>query len=201
MKKSNSDWEPLMVGQIRKLHPSREIGSSRLVLIADKDKRDGTFLVFLLNNSLEAATPRDLCISKEFASSNYELVLMTEYFSRANPENFDLSTVFGHVDSKQIEKFKELAFRSPFGSLPNEIEIAGVSIGPYPLQKFDSIWNYRTAEFDNFRHLTYVRDVNSADYSQRFLQNNPAMNASDVIDDLPLIALFALSRSGEKVPV
>jgi hypothetical protein len=199
MKNSKRDWEPLKVGQIRKLHPSREIGSSRLVLIADKDKRDGTFLVFLLNNSIEAATPRDLCISREVASSNYELVLMTEYFSRANPENFDLSTVFGHVDSKEIERFQELAFRSPFGSLPNEIEKDGVSIGRYPIQKFDSIWNYRTDEFDNFRHLTYVRDVNSADYSQRFLQNNPKVNDSDLIDDLPLIALFALSRSGEKV--
>jgi hypothetical protein len=50
MKNSKRDWEPLKVGQIRKLHPSREIGSSRLVLIADKDKRDGTYLVFLLNN-------------------------------------------------------------------------------------------------------------------------------------------------------
>ena len=200
MKNSKRDWEPLKVGQIRKLHPSREIGSSRLVLIADKDKRDGTFLVFLLNNFVEAATPRDLCISKEAASSNYELVLMTEYFSRANPENFDLSTVFGRVDSKEIERFKELAFRSPFGSLPNEIEKDGVSIGKYPVQKFDSVWNYRSDEFDNFRQLTYIRDINSVDYSQRFLQHNPEINNSDVINDLPLIALFALSRSGEKVP-
>jgi hypothetical protein len=200
MKNSKRDWEPLKVGQIRKLHPSREIGSSRLVLIADKDKRDGTYLVFLLSNSTEAATPRDLCISREVASSNYELVLMTEYFSRANPENFDLSTVFGRVDAKEIERFKELAFRSPFGSLPNEIEKVGVSIGKYPIQKFDSIWNYRIDEFDNFRHLTYVRDINSADYSHRFLEHNPQINDSDVIDDLPLIALFALSRSGKKVP-
>lgn len=199
MKNSKRDWEPLKVGQIRKLHPSREIGASRLVLIADKDKRDGTFLVFLLNNALEAATPRDLCISREVASSNYELVLMTEYFSRANPENFDLSTVFGRLDPKEIEKFKALAFRSPFGSLPNEIETDGVFIGKYPVQKFDSIWNYRIDEFDNFQQLTYVRDLNSADYSQRFLQNNPEIKESDLIDDLPLIALFALSRSGEKV--
>jgi hypothetical protein len=199
MSGKENNWEPLKVGQIRKLHPSRAMGSSRLVLLADRDKRDGTFLVFLLNNAIEAATPRDLCLSKTVASSNYELVLMTEYFSRANPENFELSTVFGRVDSSEIEKFKDLSFRYPFGSLPAEIASAGVSIGHYPVQKFDSIWDYRVSEFDNFSKLTYVRDVNSADYSQRFLQNNPKVNDSDLIDDLPLIALFALSRSGEKV--
>lgn len=194
------NWEPIKVGQIRKLYPSDINGSSRLVLIADRDSRDGTYLVYLLNNLVEAATPRDLCISKSLASSNYDLVLMTEYLSRANPENFEISEIFGSVDQKEIERIRDVAFRHPFGSLPIELNSEGLTIGRYPVQKFDSIWKYRASEFDNFHKLTYIRNVNSADYSVRFLQNNSEILNVDLIDECPLDALFALSRSGEKVP-
>ena len=46
--------EPLGVGQIRKLRANKKGGTSRLVLIAEQDRRDGTYLVFLLNNMVEA---------------------------------------------------------------------------------------------------------------------------------------------------
>ena len=188
-----------MVGQIRKLYPSGINAASRLVLIADRDPRDGTYLVFLLNNLIEAATPRDLCISKSFTSSNYDLVLMTEYLSRANPENIDISEVFGYVNQQEIERIRDIAFRFPFGSLPKELSCDGVSIGRYPVQKFDSVWQFRSSEFDNFQSLTYVRDTDSIDYSTRFLQHNQTVSDLDLIDEIPLIALFAMSRSGEKV--
>ena len=74
----------LEVGQIRKLDSIKGIATSRLVVIAEIDQRDATCLVFLLNNMSEAATPRDLCISKLVAKSKYEIVLMTDYLSRAD---------------------------------------------------------------------------------------------------------------------
>ena len=191
--------EPLKVGQIRKLRANKKGGVSRLVLIAEQDRRDGTYLVFLLNNMVEAAIPRDLCMSKKITSAPYSIVLMTEYFSRANPEDFELESLIGRVDVSQIEKIRSFAFNNPFGQLPDDINSDGLIIGGYPMQKYDTIWNFRAAEFDNFSKLTYVRDANSTDYAMRFLIQNPVLNDPLLVDECPLDALYALSRTGEMV--
>jgi hypothetical protein len=202
MKTKKHSLKPLQVGQIRKLKPNKNGGSSRLVLIAEQDRRDGTYLVFLLSNSVEAAIPRDLCMSKPFTTASYEIVLMTEYFSRANPEDFELESLIGQIDISQVERFRLLAFNNPFGKLPEEIICEGVSIGRYPMQKYDSIWKFRTAEFDNFLKLTFVRDeiyLISVDYALRALSQFEALNEPSLIDEMPLDALFTISRSRELV--
>jgi len=194
--------EPLRSGQIRKLKPSRKGGTSRLVLIAEQDRRDGTYLVFLLNNMVKAAIPRDLCLSTQFTSASYEIVLMTEYFSRANPEDFELESIIGIVDVAQVERIRSIVFNNPFGKLPDIIICEGVRIGCFPLQKYDSVWQYRASEFDNFLKLTYVRDeiyVISVDFALRSLRQYEVLNDPTLIDDLPLDALFAMCRSGEMV--
>lgn len=194
--------EPLRSGQIRKLKPNRKGGTSRLVLIAEQDRRDGTYLVFLLNNMVQAAIPRDLCLSTSFTSANYEIVLMTEYFSRANPEDFELESIMGSVEVAQVERIRSIVFNNPFGKLPDVIICEGVRIGRFPLQKYDSVWQYRASEFDNFLKLTYVRDetyVISVDFALRTLRQFEVLNDPTLIDDLPLDALFAMSRSGEMV--
>ena len=91
--------EPLRVGQIRKLRANKKGGTSRLVLIAEQDRRDGSYLVFLLNNLVEAAIPRDLCLSTKLTSASYEIVLMTEYLARTHPEDFELESVLGSIDA------------------------------------------------------------------------------------------------------
>lgn len=191
--------EPLKVGQIRKLRANKKGGFSRLVLIAEQDRRDGTYLVFLLNNMVEAAIPRDLCMSKKITSAQYSIVLMTEYFSRANPEDFELESLIGLVDVSQIEKIRSFAFNNPFGQLPDDINSDGLIIGGFPMQKYDTIWNFRAVEFDNFSKLTYVRDTNSTDYAMRFLTQNPVLNDPLLVDECPLDALYTLSRTGEMV--
>lgn len=193
--------EPLRVGQIRKLRANKKGGTSRLVLIAEQDHLDGTFLVFLLNNMIEAAIPRDLCLSKKFTSAQYAIVLMTEYFSRANPEDFELDSVMGRVDVAQIKNIRSIAFFNPFGKLPDDIIDEGLSIGSFPMQKYDAIWNFRAAEFENFSKLTYVRNTNSSDYAMRFVAQNPALNDPVLIDECPLHVLYALSRTGEMAAV
>jgi hypothetical protein len=191
--------EPLKVGQIRKLIANKKGGASRLVLIAEQDRRDGTYLVFLLNNMVEAAIPRDLCLSKNVTSAEYNIVLMTEYFSRANPEDFELEHLIGSVKVSQVDKIRAAAFNHPFGKLPDEIIDEGIHIGSFPMQKYDAIWNYRTEEFDNFSKLTYVRDKNSTDYATRFLTQNPVLSDPQLIDECPYDALYVLSRTGELV--
>ena len=191
--------EPLRVGQIRKLRATNKGGVSRLVLIAEQDRRDGTYLVFLLNNMVEAAIPRDLCLSKKITSAQYSIVLMTEYFSRANPENFELESLMGHVEVSQIEKIRSFAFNNPYGKLSDDISSDGLIIGGFPMQKYDSVWSFRAAEFDNFSKLTYIRDTNSTDYAMRFLTQNPVLNDPVLVDECPLDALYVLSRTGEMV--
>jgi hypothetical protein len=200
MKPKLANSEPLRVGQIRKLRSNKNGGNSRLVLIVEQDRRDGTYLVFLLNNMVEAAIPRDLCLSKKVTSSNYEIVLMTEYLARANPEDFELERILGRIDAVVVNRIRSIAHNNPFGKLPDVITSPDIKLGKFPMQKFDSVWHFRTTEFDNFTKLTYIRDEThliSIDYAFRTLKQFEVLKDPALVDEMPLDALFAMSRSGE----
>ena len=187
----------LEVGQIRKLDSIKGIATSRLVVIAEIDQRDATCLVFLLNNMTEAATPRDLCISKLVAKSKYEIVLMTDYLSRADQARLVNNEILGVIDPLLINRIREISFASPFGGLVNNFQISGVTVGGYPVQKYDSVWLFRDNEFDNFSRLTFVRNPISLDYAVKFYVNNKNNAAAFISEEVPLDALrfFAISQS------
>ena len=202
MKSKLAMSEPLKVGQIRKLRTSKKGGSSRLVLIVEQDRRDGTYLVYLLNNMVEAAIPRDLCLTTNLTSAKYEIVLMTEYLARANPEDFELESILGSIDEVMVDRIRSIAHNNPFGKLPNVIVNQDIRIGQFPMQKYDSVWQYRLSEFDNFLKLTHVRDesyVISMDYALRSLRQYEVLRDPALVDEMPLDALFAMSRSREMV--
>ena len=202
MKSELTTFEPLKVGQIRKLRANKKGGSSRLVLIVEQDRRDGTYLVYLLNNMVEAAIPRDLCLRTNLTSAKYEIVLMTEYLARANPEDFELESILGSIDQVIIDRIRSIAHNNPFGKLPNIIVNEDIRIGQFPMQKYDSVWQYRLSEFDNFLKLTHVRDesyVISMEYALRSLRQYEVLRDPELVDEMPLDALFAMSRSRETV--
>ena len=187
----------LEVGQIRKLDSIKGIATSRLVVIAEIDQRDATCLVFLLNNMSEAATPRDLCISKLVAKSKYEIVLMTDYLSRADQARLVNNEILGVIDPLLINRIREISFASPFGGLLNNFQNSGVTVGGYPVQKYDSVWFFRDNEFDNFSRLTFVRNPISLDYAVKFYVNNKNNAAAFISEEVPLDALrfFAITQS------
>jgi hypothetical protein len=187
----------LEVGQIRKLDSIQGIATSRLVVIAEIDQRDATCLVFLLNNMSEAATPRDLCISKSVAKSKYEIVLMTDYLSRADQARLVNNEILGIIDPLLINRIRKISFASPFGGLSNNFEKSGVIVGGYPVQKYDSVWLFRDNEFDNFSRLTFVRNPISLDYAAKFYDNNKNNAAAFMSEEVPFDALrfFAISHS------
>lgn len=187
----------LEVGQIRKLDSIKGIATSRLVVIAEIDQRDATCLVFLLNNMSEAATPRDLCISKLVAKSKYEIVLMTDYLSRADQARLVNNEILGVIDPLLINRIREISFASPFGGLVNNFQNSGVTVGGYPVQKYDSVWFFRDNEFDNFSRLTFVRNPISLDYAVKFYVNNKNNAAAFISEEVPLDALrfFAITQS------
>lgn len=187
----------LEVGQIRKLDSIKGIATSRLVVIAEIDQRDATCLVFLLNNMSEAATPRDLCISKLVAKSKYEIVLMTDYLSRADQARLVNNEILGVIDPILINRIREISFASPFGGLVNNFQNSGVTVGGYPVQKYDSVWFFRDNEFDNFSRLTFVRNPISLDYAVKFYVNNKNNAAAFISEEVPLDALrfFAITQS------
>ena len=187
----------LEVGQIRKLDSIKGIATSRLVVIAEIDQRDATCLVFLLNNMSEAATPRDLCISKLVAKSKYEIVLMTDYLSRADQARLVNNEILGVIDPLLINRIREISFASPFGGLVNNFQKSGVTVGGYPVQKYDSVWFFRDNEFDNFSRLTFVRNPISLDYAVKFYVNNKNNAAAFISEEVPLDALrfFAITQS------
>lgn len=191
----------LEIGQIRKLDSIKSLATSRLVVIAEIDPRDATCLVFLLNNMTEAATPRDLCISKSVTKSKYELVLMSDYLSRADQARLVNNKVLGQIEPILIKRIREISFATPFGELPDKFENLGVIVGGYPVQKYDSVWFFRDNEFDNFSKLTFVRNPISSDYMMKYYENNKNNISAFSTDDVPFDALryFAISLSKTEV--
>lgn len=182
----------LMVGQIRKLLPNGSEGAPRLVAIAELDALDHTCLVFLLNNFTEAATPRDVCFASETIDSSFDVVVMTEFFSRVDQESLERSKVLGNISPENLAIIRTISFNHVFGKLPSEICRSGMWIGAFPLQKHDSIWKFRTKEFDNFSAITYVRNPISTAFSARVLQHHEVI--VDFLDDCPLDVLFLFGR-------
>jgi hypothetical protein len=127
---------------------------------------------------------------------------MTEYLARAHPEDFELESVLGSIDEKAVDRIRLIAHNNPFGKLPDVITNPDMRIGRFPMQKYDSVWQFRSSEFDNFLKLTYFRDqayVISVDNALRSLRQFEALRAPELVDELPLDALFAMSRSREMV--
>ena len=180
------------IGAIYKILPKKKDAKSRLVMIAEIDESDHTALVFLLNNMTTAAIPRDVNISKEKIDCSFDIVIMTEYFSRIDLNNLSYETQLGKLPKEDLARIRNLSFNMPLGALPTEIETDGISIGKFPVQKFDTVWQFRSEEFDNFSLLTFVRNKLSSDYVSRILSLHEDL--IEIIDDCPLDALFLRSR-------
>ena len=179
----------LKVGQVRKLDSIKGIADSRLVAIAEIDSSDATCLVFLLNNMVEAATPRDVCIPQILAGSNYDLVLMSDYLSRVDQARLVNNEVLGQLDENLIQQIRDSSFSQPYGGLSTELTTLGVLIGGYPAQKYDSVWCFRDNEFENFSKLTFIRNLISVDHAARFLINNRKNMSAFAGAQVPLDAL------------
>jgi hypothetical protein len=196
-----SEITKIEVGQIRKLDGIQGIANPRLVVIAETDSKDATCLVFLLNNMVEAAIPRDLCLSSIETGSSFDLVLMTEYFSRADQARLVKNKVLGNLKPAVLERIRKTVFDNPFGELPDSIESQGMKIGSYPVQKYDSVWFFRSNEFDNFKALTFVRNPISIDFAHTFyeLHQNDLKAYDDPEVPLDALRFQALSTSMEMV--
>lgn len=196
-----SEITKIEVGQIRKLDGIHGIANPRLVVIAETDSKDDTCLVFLLNNMVEAAIPRDLCLSSIETGSSFDLVLMTEYFSRADQARLVKNKVLGNLKPAVLERIRKTVFDNPFGELPDSIESQGMKIGTYPVQKYDSVWFFRSNEFDNFKALTFVRNLISIDFAHTFyeLHQNDLKAYDDPEVPLDALRFQALSTSMEMV--
>lgn len=184
--------DKFQVGEIYKIQDPSSTGKPRLVLLAEIDKTDYSALAFLLNNMTEVAIPRDLNISKSRIESKFDVVLMTEYFSRIDLQNLDSQSRIGTLPKVDIDKIRSISFNFPFGQLPVDIESEGISIGKYPVQKNDTVWAFRANEFENFNNLTFIRNKLSSDYVSRILDLYEDL--SPILDDCPIDALFLRGR-------
>ena len=180
------------IGEIHKIQSKRKGAKSRLVMIAEIDESDYTALVYLVNNMLNAAIPRDVTVPQSLIKSDFDVVIMTEYLARIDLENLSNESKIGQLSSDDLQRIRTISFSSPFGPLPEAIESDGIAIGSYPVQKFDSVWNFRSAEFDNFSMITFVRNKLSSDYVARILSLYEDL--TPIIDECSLDALFLRGR-------
>ena len=189
------------VGQIRKLDSIKGIASARLVAIAEVDPKDATCLVFLLGNSTDAATPRDVVLPIEITNLHYEVALMGDYLARADQARLMNNPILGHIPHILIENIRTTILNYPFGAIKLNDLTLGVQTGSYPAQKFDAVWTFRDAEAANFALLTFVRSKTSLEYAFKFYMTNINNLEAFAEPDVPLQALRFFSIPHERIEV
>jgi len=199
--KNRSISQDFTVGQVRKLDSIKGIASARLVAIAEIDPLDATCLVFLLSNSTDAATPRDVVIPQKISKLSYEIALMGDYLSRADQGRLINNPVLGELGRDLIEAVRKAVVDSPFGRLNIDETQFSIEVGSYPAQKYDSVWNFRDAEALNFELLTFVRNKISIDYAVKFYQLNVENQKVFSEPEVPFDALRLRSLSSERIEV
>lgn len=199
--KKNALYPKVAIGQIRKLDSIKGIASARLVAIAETDASDATCLVFLVGNATDAATPRDVIIPKEVTKLTYDLALMTDYLSRADQGRLVNNPVLSELSTELIDSVRHAAWESPFGALSIDQDNLSVSIGRYPAQKYDAVWNFRDAEAENFALLTFVRNKKSIQFAVKFYQANFDNLEAFSEAEVPLDALRFRAISNERIEV
>lgn len=199
--KDNLRGPKIAIGQVRKLDSIRGIASSRLVAIAETDASDATCLVFLLGNTPDAATPRDVVIAKEISKLPYDIALMSDYMSRADQGRLIGNPVLGELSESLIQAVREAVIESPYGTLKFDVKKYSVSVGNYPAQKYDAVWSFRDAEAENFARLTFVRNKISINFALNFYQTNVENIEAFCEPEVPLDAIRLRGLSNERIEV
>ena len=199
--KNNYQHFKFEVGQIRKLDSIMGIASSRLVAIAEVDSKDATCLVFLLGNTTDAATPRDVVLSIDVTNLPYEVALMGDYLARADQARLVNNPILGHIPHALIENIRSAILDHPFGGIKFNDSTFGVQTGSYPAQKFDAVWTFRDAEAANFALLTFVRNKTSLEYAVKFYITNIDNFEAFAEPDVPPDALRLIAISQERIEV
>ena len=196
-----SQLPKIAIGQVRKLDSIEGIASSRLVAIAEVDALDATCLVFLLGNATDAATPRDLVISKDITSLPYDIALMGDYLSRADQGRLAGNPILGKLNEELIQAVRHAVDISPFGAINIDENRHSVEVGSFPAQKYDTVWTFRDAEAANFSLLTFVRNKSSLEFAVRFYQINHQNPSAFDDPEVNLDALRFRGISNEKIEV
>jgi len=189
------------IGQVRKLDSIKGIASSRLVAIAEVDAMDTTCLVFLLGNATDAATPRDVVISKNTAALPYDIALMGDYLSRADQGRLASNPILGKLSEELIRAVRHAVDVSPFGAINIDENKYSVEVGSFPAQKYDAVWTFRDAEAANFALLTFVRNKSSLEFAVKFLQINHENPSAFDDPEVNLDAIRFRAISKERIEV
>jgi len=189
------------IGQVRKLDSIKGIASSRLVAIAEVDAMDATCLVFLLGNATDAATPRDVVISKNTAALPYDIALMGDYLSRADQGRLVSNPILGKLSEELIRAVRHAVDISPFGAINIDENKYSVEVGSFPAQKYDAVWTFRDAEAANFALLTFVRNKSSLEFAVKFLQINHENPSAFDDPEVNLDAIRFRAISKERIQV
>jgi hypothetical protein len=189
------------IGQVRKLDSIKGIASSRLVAIAEVDAMDATCLVFLLGNATDAATPRDVVISKNTAALPYDIALMGDYLSRADQGRLASNPILGKLSEEMIRAVRHAVDISPFGAINIDENKYSVEVGSFPAQKYDAVWTFRDAEAANFALLTFVRNKSSLEFAVKFLQINHENPSAFDDPEVNLDAIRFRAISKERIQV
>jgi|LauGreDrversion4_2_1035121.scaffolds.fasta_scaffold644143_1 hypothetical protein len=170
-------------GEIRRLIDMELHNDSRLVAVVNYNSVDESALVVLVNNLTEIATPRDVLLTTEMTSAQFELSLLPDFVARVWKQQLNTSPVFGMLDPALIDVWLE-ENKSP-GLMPKSSDKPDpkFSRGSYLPEFGDHVWLFRGKEIDALNSLGHSFNFyeSFSRFNEIWRQEGSQINITDLI--------------------
>lgn len=163
--KKSAELDPsrIEIGEIRRVIDMELLNDSRLVVALKHDRADDSYLVALVSNQIEVATPQDLLFSSEITGAAFDIAVLPEFSTKVWKQQLDSSPTFGVLPEELAHEI--LILVSGLSSAENP---SNIPRGEYEVEFADHVWLYRGKEIDALNLLGH--SVDTAQSNARFFE-------------------------------
>lgn len=178
----NSDSQisrAIQIGEIRRAVDMELINDSRLVVVLEHNRADDSYLVALVSNLIDVATPQDFLIPSEVTGAAFDISVLSEFSTRIWKQQIDSSPVFGNLPR---EVTKDIAYA--IASSGSDLDDSLTPRGEYEVQFADHVWLFRGKEIDALNQLGH--SLHKAQSNVRFFEIWRETNVDRSLTDIIL---------------
>jgi hypothetical protein len=175
---SESNNYKISLGEIRRVLDMELRNDSRLIITLDHNRADDSYLVALISNLIEVATPRDFVLVSETTGAPFDIAVLPDFSTRVWKQQLESSPVFGVLSRPNVS---EIA-RSVTGISDNSSQ-ALIPRGEYIPEFGDHIWLHRGKEIDALNLLGHpnVNSQSNLRFFEIWREPNTEMSLTDII--------------------
>lgn len=175
---ANLDPTSIQIGEIRRAVDMELLNDSRLVVTLKHDRADDSFLVALVSNQVEVATPHDFIFTSDITGAAFDISVLPEFSAKVWKQQLDSSPIFGAVPEKLVNQIR-LEVQG------KDSDETGLNIqrGEYEVEFADHVWLYRGKEIDALNLLGHSDDksFSNARFFEIWREPNVELSLVDVI--------------------